>query len=255
MRSLVLALVVAACGKIGLDDYNIYPPPPTPSSNDTTPFGLVAWFQLDGDFYDAVSGQQAACTNCPTTTTGVVGSAAQFNGTNECVHVPWLASWQPEEYTIAAWVNANAMTGPVAVRTYDSGGCPSPALTTTNGGLGFAGMARTLAHQEAWTTPMLVQSTWQHVALVWDGTSQQLFVDGACTCSITPPVGFRYNPTSELTIGCYPQAGTYIHGAIDDVRVYDRPLAPEEIAMLAAENGSPPATPASCAAVCGTAAP
>ena len=255
MRSLVVALTLAACGKIGLDDYNIYPPPPTQSSNDTTPFGLVAWFPLDGDFTDAVSGQPATCTNCPTMGAGVVGSAAQFNGTTDCLHVPWLASWQPDVYTIAAWVNASAMSGPVAVRTYDSAGCPSPALSTTNGGVGFTGVNKMVSHQEAWTSPMIVQSTWQHVALVWDGTSQQVFVDGSCTCSITPPIGFRYNPTSALSIGCYPEANTFMHGAIDDVRVYERPLAAEEIAMLAAEDGSSPVMPTACATVCGTAAP
>jgi hypothetical protein len=253
---LVIVLAATACGRLGLSDYNIYPPAVEVSSNDTTPFGMVAWFQLDGDLRDAVSGQTAQCTtNCPTSTTGVVAGGAAFDGVNQCVKVPWLAGWQPDVYTIAAWVNASAASGPVVVRTYDAGGCPSPALEATNRGLGFRGMSKMLSHQEAWTSPMLVQSTWQHLAIVWDGTQQQIFVDGTCTCGITPPVGFRYNDTAGVSIGCYPEASTYLHGVIDDVRIYDRVLAPDELAILASEDGRARPTPVDCSAVCGTTAP
>jgi hypothetical protein len=78
---------------------------------------------------------------------------------------------------------------------------------------------------------------WHHLAYVYDGTMQRLYVDGKQVAS------FAQAPPAAMVAGAY--LGTYDPdqdqnelwtGVIDDVRVYQRGLTPEEVAWLADGN-------------------
>jgi cellulose 1,4-beta-cellobiosidase len=74
-----------------------------------------------------------------------------------------------------------------------------------------------------------------------------VYVDGVLRGSGTGPTGSRTWPPN-LRIGCLQTGNNFLNGTIDDVRLYDRILPPNEIAALI--SGAPDA-PAGLAAVGG----
>jgi hypothetical protein len=76
-----------------------------------------------------------------------------------------------------------------------------------------------------------VVGTWYHVAAVYDGTKAYLYVDGVEAVS-GAPTGYVPNPDSQLTLGTRSENGTPWAGMIDEVILYDRGLAAEEISAL-----------------------
>ena len=78
---------------------------------------------------------------------------------------------------------------------------------------------------------------WHHLAYVFDGTVQRLYLDGGevATFDQAPPsaaVAAAYLGTYDPT----DDQGERWNGVIDDVRVYERALTPEEVGWLAAGN-------------------
>jgi hypothetical protein len=69
---------------------------------------------------------------------------------------------------------------------------------------------------------------WSHVALTYDGAILRLYVNGRQVSS-RRTTGSIQTPGSPLWIGGNHPYGEYFRGLIDEVRVYDRALAREEI--------------------------
>ncbi len=254
-------LCLAACGRLGFDPAAgggpTTPPGVDANSGGPTAVGLIAYWPMDtaGSFADLVGTHDATCTAgaCPTSMAGVVGGAAMFDGTSSCLTVPSLATWADTSFTISAWIQAPAMSGPVVVHESDTS-CPSPAMEVTNGA-GLVQYNTVGAHSEAWTTAAITSpGQWHQIAVSWDGTMQQVFVDGACDCGIAPANMPVLNPQT-FSIGCYPAATTWFTGAIDEVRVYDRVLAADEMAGLYAIAGRSAPAPQPCSVTCATVPP
>ena len=74
---------------------------------------------------------------------------------------------------------------------------------------------------------------WRHVAAVRDRTKLKLYVDGelAAESSTFKPADFDLSAEVPLRIGFGPH--DYFNGSIKDVRIYDGPLGPKDIAALA----------------------
>jgi hypothetical protein len=256
----IVGVGLVGCGRLGFDDRSSQPGAPgAPGEPGTATFspvgeapdatmfaapsttGLEAYWSFDEA--DAVAaedvngtGNTAACRDtsmCPGRATGVIGNAATFGGgSDQCFTVPTMQTWAAPAFTVGAWVTTPTMTGSIFVHESESG-CPSPELRLGSGVAGLVQLNTTgSTHNNAFTPAMAVPAgQWHHLAVTWDGTTQEVFVDGACNCSITPTKLPLDNP-QELTIGCYPDSGEVFSGAIDDLRVYNRVLAPEEIGAL-----------------------
>ncbi|MGE5296460.1 MAG: glucoamylase family protein, partial [Solirubrobacterales bacterium] len=86
---------------------------------------------------------------------------------------------------------------------------------------------------------------WHHVAGVYDGAELSLYQDGERIDSKSLHGGINRN-WSRVLIGENGQSANRLwNGLIDDVRIYNRPLAAEEIGVLAeAETVAPPPPPA-----------
>ena len=73
---------------------------------------------------------------------------------------------------------------------------------------------------------------WHHLAYVVDFDSSELFVDGASVALANPP---RTNRTpTQAFIGSLDGYSNLFHGALDELRVYDRAFTAAEIASVAA---------------------
>ena len=87
-------------------------------------------------------------------------------------------------------------------------------------------------------TPTVLQpATWYHVAGVFDGEVGEttIFVDGT-QLSQTSGNPCRIGPGSNTICIGVRDNGAYLNGALDDVRVYDRALAPQLIEEIAARK-------------------
>jgi hypothetical protein len=246
-------LVVAACGRLGFDGSGV------------STQGLRAYWPMD----EVVGGQTldesgnantATCDvangTCPVGAAGLLGGAAMFDGIKSCLTVGTMNTWAANQFTISAWVQAPTMCGPIVVHE-SSGNCPSPELSVQNA-IGLTQLdSSNNNHNYAWApNPITAPAIWHHVAATWDGTThtQAVFVDGQCQCNVVPLLG-PSNTDHPFTIGCYPGASTLFVGAIDEVRVYDRVLALQEIAALGAVDGrqTPAAMP--CSVTCPSSPP
>jgi hypothetical protein len=252
-----VALVLSAgCGRLGFGSIPEGPAVPdvdaSPSQSQSVAnaptAGLVAYWPFETATSDAAGTNDATCTNCPTYGPGVVGNAAMFTG-NECLTIASMQSWAVPTFTLSAWVQAPNMSGPIIAHE-SSNGCPSPEMGLTNG-VGLVQLNTSDAsHNEAWMpTAIASPADWHQVAVSWDGTTQEVFVDGQCACNLTQTLGPLNNPM-PFTIGCYPGAGTTFTGAIDEVRIYDRVLTHAEVAGLYAVGGLVAPTPIACSIAC-----
>jgi len=257
MRGLAWTCVLlAGCGRLGFGEQPVETtadaPAPTPDSGAPSA-GLAAYWSFGGSnrLADGVGGNDASCTSCPT----LDGSVAIFNGTSSCLDVPGLQSWMVPAFTISAWIEAAAPSGPIVAKESDTT-CPSPSMEISNAHPGIVQLntsdsTHNLAYTPATTVTM---QQWHHVAVTWDGTAQQVYVDGVCDCAITPALAPLDN-IAQFSIGCYPAAGTFFEGSIDEVRLYDRVLAADEIAQLYAFQGRTAPAPQACAITCADVAP
>lgn len=84
-------------------------------------------------------------------------------------------------------------------------------------------------------------NTWTHLAMVYDGTSCSLFINGSKVASQPANQSLYQDPEAILNIGAYQYyyAGIVYNdgfsgfvGTIDEVRIYNRALSSQEIAQL-----------------------
>ncbi|MSR78390.1 MAG: LamG domain-containing protein, partial [Candidatus Omnitrophica bacterium] len=156
-----------------------------------------------------------------------------FNGSSNFVKISnsALIDSMSSKATVAAWLKTTATTVANVVSSYDG----------TNGyqlNLNSSGYPTIWSNSGGDLTYSTTVSdgNWHHLAGAWDGTNAFLYVDGIQKAS-----GARTfsNSTKENQIGaqCTGASSTtcsnYYNGSVDEVAIYDYPLTPAEIGLLA----------------------
>jgi len=80
---------------------------------------------------------------------------------------------------------------------------------------------------------VITDGEWHRIGFVWDGSNRTLYVNDIEVAKdaqdgLESATGGFYIGTGKAM-----EPGTYFSGLIDDVRIYDRALNPEQIAELA----------------------
>lgn len=165
------------------------------------------------------------------------------NGATTCAHVllaPELLGPDTSDVTIAGWVRwagATTCTSPFAL---GSDGDDQLLYTTQCGDTHYGAVHQSgIGEARAEGTGPLSTDVWTHVSVVLDGeTSISTYVDGvevARTATVATAQAALGTATAAGYLGRSLSAtGAFWDGALDDVRVYDRALAEEELAHLAA---------------------
>ena len=76
---------------------------------------------------------------------------------------------------------------------------------------------------------------WHHVALVWDGSTRFLYVDGVEAGRRSASQMDRVTGAQRFGAGPRLDSAQFWHGSMDDLRMYDRALSAEELAALGAD--------------------
>ena len=176
--------------------------------------------------------------------TGKVGSAGQFNGTNDYVGVAASVSIQGiSSYTVAAWINM-ALPGtnynPIFCKESgvdvsdividDSGSGVSDRITFSHNN----GNGGTPSSGEAYTNPAIPANVWAHIAVTYSGGTVSVFINGALLRTFTG-VNSPLTNNSPVDIGRMLYSGGYRHffsGKMDDMRLYNRALSAAEVTAL-----------------------
>jgi hypothetical protein len=231
-----LALVVAGGqGKLMIDEIRLYAKAgqtvtPVEPSDD----GLVAHYKFEGDTQDAVGAHHGTAVDNPTYAQGKDGQALSLS-VGPYVTVPYTESLAMNTFTVSAWVK---LTDPVGIRGILG--------TRFNGNFTFdVKVNQGVVHGDigdgtGWLSTALDINAdigadqWHHIVYVIDDDTDtaSLYLNGLPGGQVTfdgTPLFMQSG--QELRIGV--SAGTeYMHGDIDEVRLYNRALSAAEAAGL-----------------------
>ncbi|MBK9140840.1 MAG: hypothetical protein IPM17_19155 [Verrucomicrobia bacterium] len=200
----------------------------------TVPPGVVSWWPAEGDFRDRRGVNHATGAGGVGFGAGMVGRAFRCDGNNDYVQVssPTGLPLGNAPRTLMLWCRtprnlAEATESALVQYGSDADGRMFGLITSGNapGKLYFFGYNADLAGGTA-----LRPDTWYHLAVAYDGTTVRLFVNGQLDGSAARSLNTTLN-ASGLTIGNRPGSSLW-QGELDEVMLFNRALAPEEIAMI-----------------------
>jgi hypothetical protein len=197
-----------------------------------SPDGLVGWWRAEGNTLDHAGTNNGVPAGNTFYGPGEVGSAFAMDGNGSGVNLGNPTSLQLQTFTIEAWiqrasasaVSAGSDPNDAALVAYGVGGYGLGLLN--NGSLYF-----TRVGVNSVSVPTAITDTsWHHVAVTRTGTAVVFYVDGV---SYPAP---SYNPiftfSSSLVIGASGNLTFGFLGSIDELAIYNRALAPDEIGAI-----------------------
>lgn len=207
---------------------------------------LVAYWPFSGNANDA-SGNGNNCVvygaQLTTNRFGSPNSAFSFDGNSYLERTAFSGAAAGNPITISAWVFKTS-TNPSVHETILA--TEEFRFQTRQQGQLDCGVVGSSWFEASPVLPMQL-NTWHHVVVVLNGTTIQLYQDGALilqAINSAAPVQIR-----NCRIGCDGLSGIggtdYFNGTIDDVRVYSRALSASEVQQLysMADIGTAPTPP------------
>ena len=194
------------------------------------PLAPVGEWQFEGNAMDS-SGNGNHGSGGSFNSSGKVGQAANFPGT---ITVPHSSSLTPTKMTVMMWVKVDSWgVGYQDIFLKDlnqigltngSGGMISTITCVTSGS--FNGTCG--AYPAAVRYISIPDTDWHHYTLRYDQSTVRTYRDGSYYSSYSVPGGDIVWSTGDLRM-----ALASIHtGLLDDVRIFDRPLADFEISAI-----------------------
>ena len=180
---------------------------------------------------DSVANHDGVLKNGAEWTTGIYGAAAKFDGLDDLITVPAAAEMNlSKRFTIEAWVKPDTLTPWDAALTKEAGSYHTYELVPEGNHVApKALVARTATEDNTINaTSQLALNTWTHLALTSNGEHLRLYVNGTQVASV--PATSVYAAEGPTQIGGNLVHDEYFDGSVDEVRVYNRTLSPDEIA-------------------------
>jgi type II secretory pathway pseudopilin PulG len=185
-------------------------------------------------------GNYGTAYNGATTTTGKVGSAGSFDGSNDYVDCGNDTSLDmgTNDHTVEAWIKMEGMNsyGPIVAKR-------SGSTVDFNYHISDSANDRKMASYNGATSvggnTALNFDEWYHVAWVYDSGTVYFYLDGQSDGSASQTSGSAHD--YNLYVGM-DNGGTkfYFDGLIDEVRIYKVALSADEILRHYENPGSPP---------------
>ncbi len=201
--------------------------------------GLVGYWTFDegqGSTAHDISGNglDGKLNGNPKWVAGHLGSALDFDGSDDYVEVPNnpLLSLT-DAITIAAWTNMRAnASGEMAI--VSKGGWAANdlpyELTETPGDVIFWQFYNDAGRDTCSPTSPPV-GEWHHIGATYDGKVFKCYIDGKLA-EEWAYAGKMPKNTAAMAIGRRSRGGTMFNGMIDDVAIYDRALSLDEIQLI-----------------------
>src|SRR3954453_4599985 len=206
----------------------------TPTSCTAIPSGAVAWYRAQNDGVDSIGPNFATANGGAPYTTGEVRQAFSLNGTTAYVSAPDNVSLHlTSALTIEGWFFLTGGSGvrTIVAKTAGSSFSNSFVVYIAANGAIAAAYGDTSSIDGFSTSTFPTTNAWHHFAYTYDGTTQQLFLDGASagSAAATTAIGYEKHPLligagidNEALIRCFL-------GRVDELAIYNRVLSSTEI--------------------------
>ena len=209
---------------------------------------LIAHYRLDG----AVAGQTPRAPEAraklvaglPQFKKGKIGQANSFDG-KSYIDAGDVADFRfQEDFTLSAWIYPTAANGAILSRTSESTTeIKGYGIYLVDGKVQFNLVTRWLDDStRVETAEPLALNRWHHVSAVYDGSrlakGAVVYLNGkpAEMTVVVDTLNQAFGVNEPLRIGAVAGPGARFRGLMDDVRVYDRALRPDELAVVATES-------------------
>ncbi|TGK06761.1 LamG domain-containing protein [Leptospira semungkisensis] len=211
---------------------------------------LIHYWPLDGDAEDKVGGLHLIASGGPVLTSdrhGLAGGAYYYPGDGQSYHASsavgdQILAGDTSSFTVSAWVRGSflqgssgsteifiAQAGGYGMQYYSnsSAACTNAIrVFTNNGGTGDADLATSCTYGK--------DDAWYNVVFIWDmpHLTAQLFVNGILMKTVNPSTvstigSFRpWAVGGSFYIGFSDLSGALFQGSVDEVRIYNRIIAP-----------------------------
>lgn len=246
-------MVCEYTGAAGSEQYNVSTATNNPQNQQTcsseiTTNGLVGWWPFSGNADDlSGNGNNGTVYGASLTTDrfGNPNSAYNFNGSSNYIDIPnstSLNSSTANNTTISAWVNNSSVGGEYfylgvnyATSAYELYVEDSTIMSRNYNWQYLGGI-----WYQVRTTSSLADNTWYMATTVFDYSNLviKLYINGVFNNQVSCPAMGK-PPTPHVEIGRNPWPESYMHGKIDDVRLYNRALSDCEISALYQEGLAP----------------
>jgi alpha-N-arabinofuranosidase len=213
--------------------------PPYPNLCNNSPFGQWNFDETSGTTAADSSGNGhngTLNTGASWTASGKTGGAVKVNGTaTGYVSLPFILNPASTPFTVSAFVKLDTVSpGKKQMIVSQTGSMGRSWLyrSPTGNLASFIGDAETLS------TGTIPTGTWTHVAVVYDGTTVQLYLNGKSDGSSTK---VAESNTSSMLVGISKSLDpdNAWNGEIDDLLVYNSALGANDILNLYGEANYP----------------
>jgi hypothetical protein len=211
---------------------------------------MVGWWKGEGNANDSISTNNGTLSPAGASyAPGMVGTAFRFDGTNGYMQIPDADALKPTNVTIEAWVWLDPNLPPnnageqivFKKNTWSAWfeGYSLLKLPIDNGDGTYSDRFQFCisrnGNQVIINSQTIAQrGVWYHVAATYDGSQSMLYVNGVAEASATPGFALDYG-TDPVYIGTTGTWAPYLNmfgGIIDEVSIYNRALAPNEIGAI-----------------------
>jgi hypothetical protein len=215
--------------------------------------GLFAYYPLDDGngttAADHAGDHDGTLVNGPAWTTGRIGGALQFDGSDDRVHLGAL-DVAGDAVTLSVWFKADRFDH----LSYHDARLISKASGSAEqdhywmlSGIKSNGTRLRFRLKTGGTTSTLIASSgdlaagaWIHAAAVYDGSSMKLYKDGVLVGQMPKSGNLSTSGSAGAFIGANPDGYGPFDGVLDDVRIYGRALSDAEISALASGTANTP---------------
>jgi len=199
--------------------------------------GLVAYYPLDNNTRDYSGNNYHGTVYGATLSSGIIGGCYSFDGVDDKIKIDDNLIIGVNKFSVSCWFMNKGNSGTYRAAVHRSGDASIGAsdywigIQTGNYIVGTIGANSGIGWSGGQTTIIAELDTWYHVIVVWDGTTVRTYVNGNLEKDYT--LGTITHNTTPTRIGASSDATNYVfNGLIDDVRIYNRALTPEEVGIL-----------------------
>ena len=220
--------------------YSVYNADSVGSSSLKT--SLVAAYNGESNTNDSFGTNHGTAVGGLTYTTGKIGNAFNFNGTNAIVTLPQNAWNFTSDFSFSLWVNLSQLKGGQGIisNSQQLGGANGEwrgwFLRAVNNKINFMTMGGGVLSSVNNTTSLSI-NVWYHVSVTHKTNVTKLYINGVLEATNNTAIDAIYHPNKYPPIGNYYyiygyHSDTYFNGKVDAINAWQKELTQSEITEL-----------------------
>lgn len=199
---------------------------------------LLSYYPLDTNTNDLVGGNNGLNNGASQSSNGYYNGSYQFNGVTSYIGVSSTNSLNINQYTASTWIKTSSEQGRMSIveftKSSTNGNNRRGVAISGNNNLGKPIVYYGNNKMKTGNSGDLRDGNWHHIAVMYDGTSPLIYVDGNVVSLGAEETTHSGSFSSQLKIGnsLTAQENSFFNGIIDDVRIYGRALTSSEVLEL-----------------------